>query len=91
MQMLVYGPAAVFGPRKHLNLDEEIARSRGIAHSDKSILHSDYDTRTGITTDLLSKAWFGRYIPLEQHGLHRRSERVRSRRWEVYIIIGEKP
>ena len=91
MQMLVYGPAAVFGPRKHLNLDEEIARSRGTAHSEKSILHSDYDTRTGITTDLLSKAWFGRYIPLEQHGLHRRSERVRSRRWEVYITIGEKP
>lgn len=91
IQMLVYGPAAVLGPRKHRNLDEEIARSRGTAHSEKSILLSDYDIGTGITTDILSNAWFGRYIPLEQHGLRRRSERVRSRRWEVYITIGEKP
>ena len=91
IQVLVYGPAAVLGPRKHRNLDEEIARSRGTAHSEKSILLSDYDTGTGIITDILSNAWFGRYIPLEQHGLRRRSERVRSRRWEVYITIGEKP
>jgi SAM-dependent methyltransferase len=91
IQMLVYGPAAVLGPRKHRNLDEEIARSRGTAHSEKSILLSDYDIGTGITTDILSNAWFGRYIPLEQYGLRRRSERARSRRWEVYITIGEKP
>jgi SAM-dependent methyltransferase len=90
IQMLVYGPAAVFGPRKHHNLDEEMARNRGTARSEKSILHSDKDTGTGITTDVLSDAWFGQHIPLEQHGLRRRSERVRSRSWEVYITIGEK-
>jgi len=53
-------------------------------------LHSDRDTGTGVSTDLLLHAWFGRHIPLEKHGLRRRSERVRSRRWEVYITIGEK-
>jgi len=39
---------------------------------------------------VLLDAWFGRHIPLEKHSLRRRSERVRSRRWEVYITIGEK-
>jgi len=42
-------------------------------------------------TDEVPDAWFGQFIPLEQNGLLRRSERVRSRRWEVYITIGEKP
>jgi SAM-dependent methyltransferase len=91
IQMLVYGPASVFGPRKHRNLDEEIARNRGTARPEKGILQSDRDIGTGITTDVLSNAWFGQHIPLEQHGLRRRSERVRSLRWEVYITIGEKP
>ena len=90
VQMLVYGPAAVFGPRKHHNLDEEMARNRSTAPPEKTILRSDKDSGTGITTDVLSDAWFGQHIPLEQHGLRRRSERVRSRRWEVYITIGEK-
>jgi SAM-dependent methyltransferase len=76
IQVLVYGPSAVFGPRKRRNFDEEVARSR--------------DANTGIITEVVSDAWFGRHIPLEQHGLHRRSELVRSRRWEVYITIGEK-
>ena len=88
IQVLVYGPAAVFGPRKRHNLDEEMERYRGSARPGKSLLHSDRDT--GMTTDVLSNAWFGQHIPLEQQGLCRRSERVRSRRWEVYIIIGEK-
>jgi hypothetical protein len=84
----VYGPAAVFGPRKQRNLDEEMERYRSSARPGKSLLHSDGDT--GMTTDVLSNAWFGQNIPLEQQGLCRRSERVRSRRWEVYITIGEK-
>ena len=88
IQALVYGPAAVFGPRKQRNLDEEMERYRGNARPGKSLLHSDRDT--GMTTDVLSNAWFGQHIPLEQQGLRRRSERVRSRRWEVYITIGEK-
>ena len=78
LQALVYGPAALFGPRERHNLDEEVARSKRVADDD------------GIITDILPDAWFGRHIPLEQHGLQRRSERARSRRWEVYITIGEK-
>jgi SAM-dependent methyltransferase len=88
IQVLVYGPAAVFGPRKQRNLDEEMERYRGSARPGKGLLHSDRDI--GMTTDVLSNAWFGQNIPLEQQGLCRRSERVRSRRWEVYITIGEK-
>jgi len=79
LQALVYGPAALFGPRERHNLDEEIARSKRTGDGD------------GVITDVLPNTWFGRHIPLEQHGLQRRSERVRSRRWEVYITIGEKP
>ncbi len=90
IQMLVYGPASVFGPRKHYNLDEEVARNRGTAHPEKNRVLSDKNTGTGVTTEELSDAWFGQHIPLELHGLRRRSERVRSRRWEVYITIGEK-
>src|SRR5438132_5763087 len=57
IQALVYGPAAVFGPRKQRNLDEEMERYRGSARPGKSLLHSDRDT--GMTTDVLSNAWFG--------------------------------
>jgi hypothetical protein len=39
---------------------------------------------------VIPDAWFGQHIPLERFGLRRRSELVRSRRWEVYITIGEK-
>src|SRR5438445_5427247 len=87
MQMLVYGPSAVFGPRKRRNLDEEIEHSHNDSPPEKGILHTDRDTGTGVTTDVLEQAWFGQHIPLEQHELRRRSERVRSRRWEVYITI----
>jgi len=53
-------------------------------------LYTNRDTTAGVTTDEVPDAWFGRHIPLEQFGLRRHSERVRSRRWEVYITIGEK-
>jgi ubiquinone/menaquinone biosynthesis C-methylase UbiE len=89
-QMLVYGSSAVFGPRKQRNLDEEMARHQDTKHADDSVLHRNRATGTGITAEVLQDAWFGQHIPLEQHGLRRRSERVRSRRWEVYIVIGEK-
>jgi SAM-dependent methyltransferase len=55
LQMLVYGPAALFGP-----------------HKDPT------------------EVFFGHHILLERFGLRRRSERVRSRHWEVYITLGEK-
>jgi ubiquinone/menaquinone biosynthesis C-methylase UbiE len=90
IQMLVYGSAAVFGPREHHNLDEEMARHHGATKPGKNIMQSDKDAGTGMFTEVLSNAWFGQRIPLEQHRLRRRSERVRSRRWEVYITIGEK-
>jgi ubiquinone/menaquinone biosynthesis C-methylase UbiE len=90
IQMLVYGPSAVFGPRARRNLDEEMERNAGRGRPEEGILHTDRDTGTGITTDVLQDAWFGQHIPLERFGLRRRSERVRSRKWEVYITIGEK-
>ncbi len=91
IQMIVYGPSAVFGPRKERNLDEEIARGRDSAQRDPGLMRINHDTGTGTSTDEVPDAWFGQFIPLEQNGLRRHSERVRSRRWEVYITIGEKP
>ncbi|HCJ35622.1 MAG TPA: hypothetical protein DHV65_15175 [Ktedonobacter sp.] len=67
-----------------------MARNQSTERPEDSILHTNRDTGAGITTDEVPDAWFGQHIPLEQFGLRRRSERVRSRRWEVYIIIGEK-
>ena len=90
IQMFVYGPSAVFGPRKTHNLDEEVARSRDEARREYGLTRISQDTGTGTTTDEVPDAWFGQLIPLEQNGLRRRSERVRSRRWEVYITLGEK-
>jgi SAM-dependent methyltransferase len=84
IQALVYGPGAVFGPRKQHNLDEEVARSK------QGIATDEHETKSDTITDVLPDAWFGQHIPLEQYALKRRSERVRSQRWEVYITIGEK-
>jgi SAM-dependent methyltransferase len=78
VQWLVYGSAALYGPRKQRTLNEEVARSRGMG------------SKKDVITEVVPDAWFGRHIPFEQHGLRRRSERVYSHRWEVYIAIGEK-
>ena len=78
LQALVYGPSALFGPRKQRTFKDEVARSQATSDAD-------------VITEVLPDAWFGRLIPLEHVGLQRRSERIRSRRWEVYITIGEKP
>jgi len=90
VQVLVYGPSAVYGPRKHRNLDEEMARNQRTKRPEDNILHRNRETETGFTTEMVPGSWFGRHIPLEQFGLRRRSERVRSHRWEVYITIGQK-
>jgi SAM-dependent methyltransferase len=90
VQMLVYGSAAVFGPRKQRDLKDEMARNRSDGRPEDSILYTNRDTSTGTVTDEVPAAWFGQHIPLEQFGLHRRSLRIRSRRWEVYMTIGEK-
>jgi ubiquinone/menaquinone biosynthesis C-methylase UbiE len=42
------------------------------------------------TTEEVSEAEFGTHIPLEQAGFRRRSQKVSSQRWEVYITIGER-
>jgi ubiquinone/menaquinone biosynthesis C-methylase UbiE len=88
IQTLVYGRASVYGPRKQRNLDEETARSRSNQNSKKDLMRNGNESV--VKTEVISNAWFGQYIPLEYHGLNRRSERVQSRRWEVYITIGEK-
>ena len=90
VQVLVYGPSAVYGPRKLRNLDEEMARNQSARHPEDRLLHWNRDTGTGVSTEVVPDSWFGQHIPLEQFGLRRHSERVRSRHWEVYIIIGEK-
>jgi ubiquinone/menaquinone biosynthesis C-methylase UbiE len=90
IQILVYGPAAVFGPRNHHNLDEETARNHSAHYPRKNIFQSKHSIGTVVTTEVVSDAWFGQHIPLEYNRLIRRSELVRSRKWEVYITIGEK-
>ena len=90
IQTLVYGRASVYGSRKRRNLDEEIARNRSAQSSKRHKTQNGNQPGTRITTEVIADAWFGQYIPLEYHGLNRRSERVRSRGWEVYITIGEK-
>jgi ubiquinone/menaquinone biosynthesis C-methylase UbiE len=77
MHFLVYGPSVFFGFRKQRSRDAVNTRKR--------------DTSKDVTTEEVPNALFGRHIPLESSGLKRRSELVRSRRWEVAITIGEKP
>ena len=48
------------------------------------------ESRADVMTEVVPDAPFGRHIPLERFDLRRRSERAYSRRWEVYITIGEK-
>jgi ubiquinone/menaquinone biosynthesis C-methylase UbiE len=86
IQMLVYGPAALFGPRKNRTLDEKATRTS----SEQTHDEAKRPKAASATTEVIPDAWFGRQIPLERFGLRRRSECVRSRRWEVYITIGEK-
>lgn len=88
IHMLVYGPAALFRGRKQTRRPGE--HNQEEEHPKASILYTDRDTGSGITTQEIPNAEFGQHIPLEQHGLRRRSELVRSHRWEVYITIGEK-
>ncbi len=76
LHILVYGPGVLFGSTRQRLPATPAAYSQ--------------HTASDITTDTLPDAHFGLLIPIEQCGLHRRSERVRSRRWEVYITIGEK-
>jgi SAM-dependent methyltransferase len=90
IQTLVYGRASVYGPRTQRNLDEETVRNRRDQNPGRNVVRSGNGMRTATKTEIISDAWFGQHIPLEYNGFKRRSERVRSSRWEVYITIGEK-
>lgn len=79
LQMFVYGPATL--TRK---------TPAGQQQPASKIVPTDKSTGTGVTSETVEHATFGQHIPLEQHNLQRRSEIVRSRRWEVWITIGEK-
>jgi SAM-dependent methyltransferase len=84
IQMLVYGPAVLLGVRKRRAIDEKVM------HDKPDQILKEMKRPVATTTEVIDDAWFGRQIPLERFGLRRRSECVRSRRWEVYITIGEK-
>jgi ubiquinone/menaquinone biosynthesis C-methylase UbiE len=81
IHLLVYGPQTVFDSSK---------RNTNSKQADEKVVRTRQDERTGVITEIVPDARFGRYIPLEQFGLKRRSERVHNQRWEVYITIGEK-
>lgn len=74
LQMFVYGPGTIFTSRKQRQPQPQNSAS----------------AREQIHTIEVANATFGRHIPLEKVGLTRRSQIVRSPRWEVYITIGEK-
>src|SRR3989440_9036670 len=40
VQVLVYGPSAVYGPRKHRNLNEEMARNQRTERPENKMLHN---------------------------------------------------
>lgn len=82
LQMLVYGP---------ISLARQTRPSRSDTQGQSVVVPMNKHTGTGITSEIVEDAAFGRHIPLEQHNLHRRSEIVRSRRWVVYLTVGEKP
>jgi ubiquinone/menaquinone biosynthesis C-methylase UbiE len=90
LQMLVYGPSTLINPRQKRNPNNQTKYSSQQPSSAKNILPVNRETATDITIEVVENAKFGRHIPLEKFSLRRRSEVVRSRRWEVYITIGEK-
>jgi len=57
IQALVYGPSALFGPRKQRNLVEEVARTRDGIQSDKRITRTQRNIETGFVTEVLPDRW----------------------------------
>jgi ubiquinone/menaquinone biosynthesis C-methylase UbiE len=87
LQMLVYGPGTIFTPRKKKQPDAADADQRDPA---KSVISAREQACADTITIEIENASFGQHIPLEKAGLTRRSEIVRSQKWEVFITIGEK-
>lgn len=86
LQMLVYGPGAVFKPRQK---DHPVDKAGSVSQQPPR-MSADQLANAQIRTEVVENASFGLHVPLERHGLRRRSEIARSKRWEVYITIGEK-
>ncbi|HET8844051.1 MAG TPA: class I SAM-dependent methyltransferase [Ktedonobacteraceae bacterium] len=83
LQMLVYGRAANTAARRQ-------AQQQATNNGSGRVTSLDKETGSGLTTEVVEQTNFGSRIPLEQFGLRRRSELVRSRRWIVSLTIGEK-
>lgn len=83
-QMLVYGPAS------DLRREKRSPQATVPAEPSSALLRANRETGTGLTSREIIHADFGQAIPLENAGLERHSEIVRSRRWEVSLIRGEK-
>lgn len=90
LQMLVYGPGTIFTPRKKSQPDGDAARKPQQRNPAQSIISAQEKAHADTITIEVANAPFGQHIPLEQAGLSRRSEIVRSQRWEAYITIGAK-
>ncbi len=89
--LLVYGPGTIFTPRKKSNLTDEAGRNPQQRDPAQRVMSAREQARRDTFTRVVDNASFGQHIPLEKSDLSRRSEIVRSQRWEVYITIGEKP
>jgi ubiquinone/menaquinone biosynthesis C-methylase UbiE len=78
----------IYGTRGPLHLLGQNGESKQATTTSEQLKNSTH--QHGVHTVVIADARFGRHIPLEQCGLRRRSELVRSSRWEVAITIGEK-
>jgi SAM-dependent methyltransferase len=102
IHFLVYGPSVLFSsPKRHASTvgdtrDSENPKDASTHANQQAIQphkHTPFahrDRLTGVIIAELPDARFGRLIPLERFGLRRRSEWIHSRRWEIYMTIGEK-
>lgn len=90
LQMLVYGPGTLFTPRTKKTMTADTSQSTQPRDPAQNVISSRERARADTLTREVADASFGQHIPLEQAGLKRRSEIVRSSRWEVFITIGEK-
>lgn len=86
--LLVILHMLIYGTRGQLNLIGKNGQNRQARPAREQ--NSNGENQRGAKTEVIPDARFGRHIPLERFGLRRRSELVRSSRWEVAITIGEK-
>lgn len=90
LQMLVYGPGTLFTPRTKKSMSANAPQSTQPRDPAQNVISSRERAHADTLTIEVADASFGQHILLEQAGFKRRSEIVRSSRWEVFITIGEK-